>query len=34
MTGWPLAVSADLTETESPTDKELTVLRDLTGVEA
>lgn len=32
-TGWRLALSDDLTETEPPTDKELTVLRDLTGGE-
>jgi glutaconate CoA-transferase, subunit B len=30
-TGWPLAVSDDLTETAPPTDKELSVLRELTG---
>jgi glutaconate CoA-transferase subunit B len=30
-TGWPLAISDDLTETEPPTDKELAVLRALTG---
>jgi glutaconate CoA-transferase, subunit B len=33
-TGWDLAVSDDLIETEPPTDKELTVLRDLTGAVA
>jgi glutaconate CoA-transferase, subunit B len=32
-TGWPLVISDDLAETEAPTEKELTALRDLTGGE-
>lgn len=32
-TGWPLAISDELTETAPPTDKELSVLRDLTRAE-